>query len=455
MTEKRVHLLTLGCARNETDSDELAARLAAAGWQLTDAAEDADAVMVNTCGFVDAAKQDSIDALLAAADLKQDGKVRAVVAVGCMAERYGKELAADLSEADAVLGFDAYEDIGNILARIVGGEKVESHTPQDRRLLSARAPIERANARGAGDGQVLRMRLDSKPYAPLKIASGCDRRCSFCAIPRFRGAFTSRRPTDIIAEAVWLSERGVKELFLVSENSTSYGKDLGEIRLLESLLPALADIDAIERVRVSYLQPAEMRASLLEAMTQTPKVAPYFDLSFQHAAPQVLRRMRRFGGTAEFLKLVNQIRDAAPEAGIRSNVIVGFPGESDADVEELCSFIEAAALDVVGIFGYSDEGDTEALGFDGKLSAEEIERRVEYVASIVDEVVSQRAEDRIGQNVRVLVESVDEGIEGRADFQGPEVDGVTTVTGVTARVGDMVAARIVAANGVDLIAEAL
>lgn len=443
----------MGCARNDTDSDELAARLSAAGWILSESAEDSDAVLVNTCGFVDAAKKDSIDALLQASDLKADGQVKAVVAVGCLAERYGKQLAADLPEADAVLGFDAYASIGQTLADIVGGARIESHSPIDRRSLTPSTPTLRQEALKHGSEQILRVRLDSKPYAPLKIASGCDRRCSFCAIPRFRGAYVSRRPTDIIAEAAWLSEHGVKELFLVSENSTSYGKDLGDMNLLEALLPALASIDAIERIRVSYLQPAELRPGLVDAMVSTDKVAPYFDLSFQHAAPSVLRKMRRFGGSEEFLGLINSIRSKAPEAGIRSNVIVGFPGETDADLDTLCSFIAEARMDVVGVFGYSDEEDTEARGFDNKLPQREIDRRVEHVISLVDEMVSQRAEDRIGQVARVILESP---TEGRTAFQGPEVDGVTTIRGDrTFVVGDCVDVTIVDSDGADLIAEVI
>jgi ribosomal protein S12 methylthiotransferase RimO len=448
---KRVHLLTMGCARNETDSDELAARLTAAGWELTSDADSADAVMVNTCGFVDAAKKDSIDALLSASDLKTNGSVKAVVAVGCMAERYGKELAADLPEADAVLGFDAYDTIGDTLAAIVGGARIDSHTPIDRRTLTATAPADRHDAARSDNNQILRVRLDSKPYAPLKIASGCDRRCSFCAIPRFRGAYVSRRPTDIIAEAAWLAEKDVKEIFLVSENSTSYGKDLGDVKLLETLLPALASIESIERVRVSYLQPAELRPSLIDAMVQTDKVAPYFDLSFQHASPAILRRMRRFGGAEEFLGLIETIRSKSPAAGIRSNVIVGFPGETDEDLEILCNFIAQAQMDVVGIFGYSDEQDTEALTLDKKLPQREIERRVEYVTSLVDEIVAQRAEDRIGQRARVIIEGDN---EGRTEFQGPEVDGTTYVeTDRELAVGEVVDVVIVDTDGADLVGE--
>jgi MiaB/RimO family radical SAM methylthiotransferase len=310
---------------------------------------------------------------------------------------------------------------------------------------------------------VHRRRLGSGPLAPLKLASGCDRRCAFCAIPRFRGAFVSRPPEEILAEAGWLADSGVRELFLVSENSTSYGKDLGDLRLLETrLLPELAGIEGVERVRVSYLQPAEMRPGLVEAMTHIPGVVPYFDLSFQHASPTVLRRMRRFGDTERFVGLIEQIRAAAPNAGIRSNVIVGFPGEKEDDVDELCAFLEAARLDVVGVFGYSDEDGTEAADYDGKVDDDEIAARVARVTELAEELTAQRAEDRIGEIVDVLVESTkvedgdDDEVEGRAAHQGPEVDGTTRVLGAEgAAVGDVVRARVIDTDGVDLVAETL
>src|SRR5690606_8148558 len=317
MPERRtVALVTLGCARNEVDSEELAGRLEADGWQLVEDAGAADVAVVNTCGFVEAAKKDSVDALLEANDLKGHGRTQAVVAVGCMAERYGKELADALPEADGVLGFDDYADISDRLQTILNGGIHASHTPRDRRKLLPISPAERQDsaasvalpghapvdlpdglAPASGPRAPLRRRLDGTPVASVKLASGCDRRCSFCAIPSFRGSFISRRPSDVLNEARWLAEQGVKEIMLVSENNTSYGKDLGDIRLLESLLPELAEVDGLERVRVSYLQPAEMRPGLIDVLTSTPKIAPYFDLSFQHSAPGVLRAMRRFGDT--------------------------------------------------------------------------------------------------------------------------------------------------------------
>ncbi len=547
-----VALVTLGCARNDVDSEELAGRLEAGGFRLVDDAADADTVVVNTCGFVEAAKKDSVDTLLAAADYKDSGRTQAVVAVGCLAERYGDQLADALPETDAVLSFDDYADISDRLRSILAGDKHHPHTPRDRRKLLPLSPAARQSATpiatpGHGDHgdhipsalkpvgtaddstadaalaqplkgrmvspsgtrnelkidapdlesapasgpRVVRRRLDGGPMAPLKLASGCDRRCAFCAIPMFRGAFISRRPTEVLTEAHWLAENGVRELFLVSENSTSYGKDLGDLRLLETLVADIAEVPGITRVRVSYLQPAEMRPTLLAAMTSTPGVVPYFDLSFQHASGPLLRRMRRFGDSERFLELIAQVRAAAPAAGIRSNVIVGFPGETEEDVDILCDFLSQAGLDAIGVFGYSDEDGTEAESYDGKLDEDTIAARLDRVTRLAEDVTSARAESRIGELVEVLVESLDTpqtatadasaaadgsgsantdsaeggfpagaGVagqtgEGRAAHQGPEVDGSTTLAGLPAdvRIGDLVAAKVVGSDGVDLIAE--
>jgi ribosomal protein S12 methylthiotransferase len=453
---RSVSLVTLGCARNEVDSEELAGRLGAGGWTLTDGA-DADVVVINTCGFIDSAKKDSIDTVLAAADT---GKK--VVAVGCLAERYGAELAESLSEADAVLGFDSYADIAARLDDVAAGRPITAHTPRDRRTLLPVAPAQRpaAVADVAVPGHawlpsaITRTRLDDSPVAYLKLASGCDRRCTFCAIPTFRGSFVSRLPADVLAEAQWLAATGARELVLVSENSTSYGKDLGDLRALEKLLPDLAAVDGVDRIRVSYLQPAELRPALLEALATTPGVAPYFDLSFQHASAPVLRRMKRFGSTESFLDLLARVREFVPDAGARSNVIVGFPGETEADVAELERFLTEARLDVVGVFGYSDEDGTDAAGFDDKLPANVIAARVERVTAVAEELMSQRAEDRVGTRVEVLVEETDNDLVGRAAHQGPDVDGTTRLVGAAAvRRGQFTSAFVIDSEGVDLVAE--
>jgi ribosomal protein S12 methylthiotransferase RimO len=464
---RRVALLTLGCARNEVDSEELAARLSSGGWEVTTDGSDADVVLVNTCGFVEKAKQDSIETLMAASDTGAK-----VVATGCMAERYGRELADSLPEAAAVLGFDHYPDMAARLDAILAGESVESHTPRDRRTLLPLTPVDRrANtisvpghmivdeATPAHLRTVLRQRLTKGPVASLKLASGCDRRCSFCAIPSFRGAFVSRTPDELLAEAEWLARDGVRELVLVSENSTSYGKDLGDPRLLEKLLPQLAVVDNIVRVRVVYLQPAETRPGLVETIAATPGVAPYFDLSFQHSSESVLRRMRRFGSTERFWDLLASARALAPGAGARSNFIVGFPGETAAEYAELERFLTDARLDAIGVFDYSDEDGTEAAGLPGKVRAGTIRKRYDRLSALAEELCSQRAEDRIGETIEVLVDTVSpDGVEGRGAHQAPDVDGSTQLRGGDAdlaalRPGDFVRARVSATDGVDLIAE--
>ena len=450
--KRTVAVVTLGCSRNEVDSEELAGRLAADGWTLVDDVESAEVALVNTCGFIESAKKDSIDALLEANSLKGHGTTRAVVAVGCMAERYGNELAEALPDTDAILSFDDYQDISARLQSIIAGNSHTAHVPRDRRALLPIAPSDRADARV--DVEFSRKRLGTAPWAPLKIASGCDRRCSFCAIPYFRGAFVSRRPHEIMNEAAWLVANGVTELFLVSENTTSYGKDLGDLQLMEKMLPEIAAIEGVERIRLSYLQPAEMRPSLLQAMIATPKSTPYFDLSFQHTAPSVLRRMRRFGDNEKFLHLINQIRVLSPEAGIRSNFIVGFPGETEEDFNELATFITEAKLDAVGIFGYSDEDNTEALNLADKIDNEIIAQRVESLSSLADEMVSLRAQARIGETVRVLIEDA-ELQEGRAAHQGPEVDGSTSFIGTDFVVGQYVDAVVIDSMGADLVAKPL
>ena len=483
-----VHLVTLGCARNEVDSEELAARLEVGGFRLVDDPETADAVMVNTCGFVEAAKKDSVDQLLAAADLKETGSARAVVAVGCLAERYGAELADSLPEADAVLSFDDYGSIAERLTSILAGDRTQAHVPRDRRTLLPISPVDRVGGAStvsvpghavpadltpdltpdlardlpvglapASGPRAFRRRLDHGPSAPLKIASGCDRRCSFCAIPTFRGAYLSRPPADVVAEARWLAAEGVREIFLVSENTSAYGKDLADIRLLEKLLAELSGIDELDWIRVSYLQPAEMRPGLVEVMTSTPKVLPYFDLSFQHAAPAVLRRMRRFGDPNSFLALIDSIRERAPRAGIRSNVISGFPGETEADHQMLIDFVTAARLDALGVFGYSDEDGTEAERLADKLPAETIERRRTELADLAEELITQRAEERIGEPVTVLITDREDGQwVGRAEHQAPEVDGAVIMASSSSadlRVGALVAALVIGTDGADLVAE--
>ena len=404
--------------------------------------------MVNTCGFIQAAKQESIDELLSAAESGAK-----VAAVGCLAERYGNELADALPEAQ-ILSFDDYGDIAARLDDVLSGRRKAPHTPRDRRTLLPLSPADRA-APGAGTGpsaartapSAARTATDlaaatasSAPRPPLRrpgsrppgpgratCRPGSRRRpgparcAAACrtgswrrsrSLPAVTGAARSARSppsagptcraarTSSSPKPEWLAGEGVRELFLVSENSTSYGKDLGNLRLLEEVLPSLAATPGIERVRISYLQPAELRPGLIEAIAGTPGVAPYFDLSFQHASGPLLRAMRRFGDRKRFLELIDRIRTVSPEAGIRSNFIVGFPGETAEDLHELELFLSSARLDAIGVFGYSDEDGTEAASLPGKLDEAEVARRVEEVADLAEELMAQRGADRIGADRR-------------------------------------------------------
>jgi ribosomal protein S12 methylthiotransferase RimO len=455
--QRSVSLVTLGCARNDTDSEELAARLEDAGWEVAEGdSPDADVVVVNTCGFIDAAKRESVATVLKAA-----AAGKKVVATGCMAERYGRELAAALPEASAVLSFDDYPTISERLDDVLRGRTLIAHEPGDRRRLLPISPVERrasaaaipghaaSEAAVAGGPRPLRKRLRGAAAAPLKLASGCDRRCTFCAIPTFRGSFVSRPPEELVAEAGWLAEQGVRELVLVSENTTSYGKDLGDLQALEKLLPRLAA--CVDRVRLNYLQPAELRPTLVSAIAETPGVAPYFDLSFQHARGSVLRRMRRFGDRRRFLELVENIRESVPEAGFRSNFIVGFPGETESDYEEVTAFVRAARLDAIGVFGYSDEDGTEARTLDGKLDAETIGDRADRLSAIAYEVMANRASARIGATLDVIMES--DG-HGWAAHQAPEIDGRVHLPAAEGlKAGDRRKAVATAVDGIDLVAE--
>ncbi|MDR0837878.1 MAG: 30S ribosomal protein S12 methylthiotransferase RimO [Propionibacteriaceae bacterium] len=440
------HIVTLGCARNESDSEELAGRLQASGYEFVTDPADAEVLLVNTCGFIEAAKKDSIDTLLAALEVRDTPgtATRQVIAVGCMAQRYHDELVAEMPELDSVLTFDEYANIGPRL----GGD-ARSVAPGG---FGGREGVGSARAGAMGEvfPNVFRARLGDSPYAPLKIASGCERRCAFCAIPAIRGSYVSRPLDDVVAEAQWLVTQGVREVMLVSENTTSYGKDLRDRDALETLLARLNRVDGLEWIRASYLQPAELRPSLIGAILDLPKVVPYFDLSFQHASASVLKRMRRFGDPESFLSLIDGIRSRCPQAGLRTNVIVGFPGETRDDVRTLHDFLSAATFDTIGVFGYSDEEGTEAYSLDGHIDDEEIAQRVRETSELAEWLCNERAATRIGESVSVLVESAD-GL-GRAAHQGPEVDGSSQLTSGTDWVpGSIVPGVVVATDGVDLL----
>jgi ribosomal protein S12 methylthiotransferase len=475
-----VAIVTLGCGRNEVDSENAAGMLTAAGYRVVDDPEQADAVVVNTCAFVEAAKRESIETVLDATALKEQGRPRTVLVTGCLAERYTEELRVELPEADAIVPFADYGRLPELLAGRDEGEGANGGaggSGQAARGASpglggigspfptaapARATLVPAGRRAlpmvfpTPAGAAFPARAPARgPVALVKLAEGCDRDCSFCAIPSFRGRFRSRRPTEILDEVAWLAGQGVSEVCLVAENSTSYGKDLGGREALIHLLRDLARIDGLRRVRLNYLQPDELTGGLLEEMAANPVVCSYFDLSLQHASAPVLRRMRRGGSAERFLELVGRIRALDPDAAFRSNFILGFPGERAADVRELEAFLEAARLDWVAFFAWSPEDGTAALALDGRIPPGTARARVERVQRLQDAVLAEAQQGWVGRRLEVLVERVeDDGtVEGRSFREAPESDGVVRVEGAAdVTVGAYLAVEVTAAQGPELLA---
>lgn len=485
-----VAIITLGCGRNEVDSDQLAGLLGAGGVEVRDDPAAADVVIVNTCTFIEPAKQESIDTILAACDLK-GSSAAGVLVVGCMAQRYPQQLADAIPEADAIVGFDAYPRLPAMVRDVAAGREVDrvvvARDPEppparptlplaavtsspDRLVLDLDAaerrpePVVTAGQDGLdrvpASGPAFPVRaFNGGSWAYLKIASGCDRACTFCAIPSFRGRFRSRPADEIVAEATWLADRGAKELVLVSENTTSWGKDLGGGRDGQpELLRRLSDVDGVERLRLMYLQPAEITWPLLEAMAGLPRVASYFDLSLQHAAPGVLNRMKRGGSPDHFLRLVREIRALDPTAVFRSNFICGFPGETEQDVALLADFLAEARLDWVGLFTFSVEDGTASADLPDQVDHQEALERLRSLASLQEAIANEAAAAFVGRRIQVLVdETSDQETLARSYREAPETDGevrLVTADGNAADlpVGRTLAATVVGSDGVDLVA---
>jgi ribosomal protein S12 methylthiotransferase len=523
---RRVAIVTLGCGRNEVDSDQLAGLFHRQGAQVVEDADDAEVVLVNTCTFIAPAKQESIDTVLAACQLKDDGDARAVVVVGCMAQRYPEELAESIPEADAVVGFEGYNTLPQLIDDILAGrdhERVSGIAPPADAAAATRPSLplllappaadpEEAGAATAGapehggtEGLALALDVSELPpttpraeepvltgqdaldripatgprfplrrfgagpgpapaWAYLKIASGCDRACTFCAIPSFRGRFRSRPTEELVAEGSWLVEQGARELVLVSENTTSWGKDLpcgrdGQAAMLEEL----AAIDGLERLRLMYLQPAELTTSLLRTIATEPKVASYFDLSLQHVSGPVVRRMARSGDAERFADLIGRIRELDPGAVFRSNFILGFPGETEADVEVLEQFLTEQRLDWVGLFTFSSEDGTPSHDMPDQVPAEVAEERRTRVSELQERLADEAARRFVGRRLDVTVEEhldvegEETGTVGRSYREAPETDGeiqLVTPDGLPADlpVGRTVTATVTDALGVDLVA---
>jgi ribosomal protein S12 methylthiotransferase len=453
---------TLGCPKNAVDSDKVVASLLADGLVPSARAEDADLVVVNTCAFVEAARQESVDTVLALGDRRKRGA--RLVVTGCMAERYGDELAEALPEADAVVGFAGEGSLGGWVA--VGDPKVKPTGSVPERPAGS-VPERPAGSvperpRGVRDLLELPRPAPSVPWAYLKVAEGCDRACAFCAIPSFRGKQRSRTPESIEAEARSLVEAGVGELVLVAQDLAWYGRDAGEPGSLAPLLRRLDALasDGLARVRLLYLYPSEVRDPLVSTMLELATVVPYFDLSLQHADPRLLRRMKRWGSGDRFLATIDAIRGQEPEAAFRSSFIVGFPGEGEHEHDELLAFLQAASLDWAGFFPFSAEDGTPAASLPDVVAPQ---LALEWLreCEAVQEPITRSARDAlVGREVEVLVDARDDdgdagGLVGRTHREAPEIDGVVRLDAGWARPGALVRAHVTDALGPDLFAKAL
>jgi ribosomal protein S12 methylthiotransferase len=426
---QRFYVETLGCPKNAVDSDKVVASLLADGLEPAPAPGDADLVVVNTCAFIEAARQESIDVALALSDVKRAGAK--LVVTGCMAERYGDELAAALPEADAVVGF--------------AGEGALAEVVLKRKPTGVRDLLE------------LPRPAPTAPWAYVKIAEGCDRACAFCAIPSFRGAQRSRTPESIELETRALVEQGVSEIVLVAQDLAWYGRDAGAPGAIVDLLRRLDSLSAsgLTRLRLLYLYPSEVRDPLITTMFELPTVVPYFDLSLQHASAGLLRRMKRWGNGERFLTAIEKIRAQDPHAAFRSSFIVGFPGETEADHDELLGFLAAARLDWAGFFPFSEEAGTAAVTLDDKVEDALMHERLRECSAVQDPITAASRAALVGTAVDVLVDGEDEdGLVGRTYREAPEIDGIVRIMGAVGRPGATVRVRVTGAVGPDLEASA-
>jgi ribosomal protein S12 methylthiotransferase len=443
---QRFYVETLGCPKNAVDSDKVVATLLADGLEPAESAEAADLVVVNTCAFVEAARQESIDTVLALSESRKDGAK--LVVTGCLAERYGSELAEALPEADAVVGFAGEGAIAGVVGMAAG--------------VPVGMPTLRTRPVGVTDLLDLPRPAPSAPWAYVKVAEGCDRNCAFCAIPTFRGTQRSRTPESIEAEVRDLVANGVAEIVLVAQDLAWYGRDAGEPGALAPLLRRLDPLaaDGLARVRLLYLYPSEVRDPLVSTMLELPTVVPYFDLSLQHADAALLRRMKRWGSGDRFLTAIDAIRAQEPTAAFRSSFIVGFPGEEEAEHEELLSFLDAAQLDWAGFFAFSPEDGTSAASLPDAPEARLVAERLRECEAVQEPITRTARDALVGGEIDVLVDAVSDGpdgagLVGRTHREAPEIDGVVHLEADFARPGAIVRAHVTEAIGPDLLAKAL
>ncbi len=444
---KKIGFISLGCPKNLVDSEVMMGRLKQAGYEITNDESEAETLVVNTCGFIDAAKQESINAILDAARLKTEGKCQRLVVAGCLVERYRDELRAEMPEVDAFIGTNQINDITQVC-----DEKVNTRSLP---VIS----LGNQSATYLYDESTPRVLATPSHTAYIKIAEGCDRPCAFCFIPQMRGHFRSRRFGSVVSEAQTLIAQGVKELILVAQDSSRYGEDLGQVDGLAHLLRELAQLDGDAWVRVMYTYPTHISNLFLDVLASEAQAVKYLDMPLQHAAQNVLKLMKRGGNRASLERLIARIRERVPGIAVRTTFITGFPGETDTDFAELLAFVRNIEFDRVGVFTYSDEEGTPAYELPGKVEPRVAKRRRDLLMKEQARISRRRNRARIGATVRVLFEGpakeTDLLWQGRTEGQAPDIDGCVLINdapeGVLPEPGDFVNVRITDAHEYDLI----
>ena len=409
----KIACISLGCPKNQVDLDGMVYTLLAAGHETVADIADADMVLVNTCGFIESAKTEAIENILEACSYKQQNPALKVVVTGCLAERYRSQIRTEIPEVDAVVGCASNGVIDQIAARVAGGEQLEAYGPKRDFPLGGK-------------------RVIGTPahYAYLKIAEGCNNRCHYCAIPLIRGPLRSRDMDDCVAEARWLASEGVRELIVVAQDPTAYGEDWGRPGSICTLLDRLNEIDGIEWIRILYAYPERITDDFIAAMQRNGKVLPYLDLPIQHCSDEILRNMNRRSTKAELLEVIGRLRAAIPGITLRTTLIAGFPGETEAQFEELCEFVKAVEFDRLGCFAYSAEENTRAAAMEGQLDEETKARRAEIVMEIQTGIMARKQAEKVGQTLRVLCDGLDDesGLYiCRTAADAPEIDGAVCV----------------------------
>jgi ribosomal protein S12 methylthiotransferase len=446
---KKVGFVSLGCPKNLVDSEVMMGQLKLAGYEITNNADEADTVVVNTCGFIESAKQESIEAILEATNAKANGKAQRVIVAGCLVERYRDDLMKELPDVDAFIGTN---EVGRIL-EAADATKNFKELP----LL----PIGNKTATYLYDFDTPRYRATDSYTAFIKIAEGCDRPCAFCSIPAMRGSFRSRRFGSILKEAEDLAKQGVKEVVLIAQDSSRFGEDLGEIDALAKLIRALGEIKDLEWIRVMYAYPTHISDAFLEAIAETPKAVKYLDMPLQHGSRNVLKLMKR-GGTRESLeKLIRRVREKVPNITIRTTFITGFPGETEEDFEELMAFVRNCEFDNVGVFTYSDEEGTPAFDLPNKVDAKTAKQRRARLMKEQAKISKRKNKEKIGKTYKVIFEGYSQEsdllFQGRLEGQAQEIDGYILINdmpeNLDPKIGEFYNVKINEAHDYDLIGE--